>query len=61
VSGGHVEHDEHWADLANDIHAVLGFRLGGRPDFGDTGLCHDVADAVIAAGWQLPEEAPSST
>lgn len=41
-----------WADLANDIHATIAAAVGGCHDTGDSGLCHDIADAVVEAGWR---------
>lgn len=43
-----------WVALSNVIHAVTTNQLGRCRDTGNDTLCHDIADAVIAAGWQPP-------
>lgn len=54
-----VERNEDWCALADLIHPVIDKQLGDCPDNGDldAGLCHDVADAVIEAGWRRAERA----
>lgn len=49
-----VEHDDDWCDLADLVHGLIKAAGIDCPDNGDldAGVCHDIADAVIEAGWR---------